>query len=1656
MATYTDNGTNTPNGSHKVFTYTFPALQTEDIKVALNGIVQATTKYTASLSPAQIEFNNTSIDSSVQESTGAPKTGVQVRVFRETTVGKNSGDEDPKAVFAAGSSIRAADLNANQEQALFAIHELQTQPVKTSDIEPDAVTNAKIADNAIDSEHYVDGSIDRVHLAADIVDGTKIADNSIDSEHYVDASIDHVHLANDCIDGSNIQDDVINTEHYADTSIRREHIAAGEIIETKIANSAVTSNKIADNAVTTTEILNGAVTRTKLEADIIDGTKLADNAVDSEHYTDGSIDRVHLEADIIDSTKLADNAVNSEHYVDGSIDHVHLANDIIDGDNIQDDVVNSEHIVAGALDNEHYAAGSITSDKLNGATVVTNSEQAASTPNDTSFFTTAAAEARYFNASTGETIKDGQSFPDNDTTIATTAAINDRIIDLVDDVGGFVPIANETSFPNANPDVNNGTGTIVSVSTLASNHTSNGSGVITISNGTVGNSTVTINGAANNTTYSAGYGLLVETTTTLNTYTFHRLVPKATEVTTVAGKATEIGRLGTADAVADMAILGTADVVSDLNTLGTADVVADMNMLATSDVISDMNTLAVSGVISDMDTVATNVTNVNNVGGSIANVNTTAGSIANVNTVAGSISNVNTTAGSIANVNTTAGSIANVNTVATNINNVNDFFDKYRVGANNPTSSLDTGDLFFNTTSNSLKVYTGSAWVDGVTTTGNFALKTGNTFTGSNVYNDNAKALFGTSSDLEIFHDGSHSIIQETGTGDLELCSNTRIMLQKTRTEALAKFIPDGAVELNYDNSQKFRTESGGIVVTGNVRVPFDNHKIILGASQDLKIYHDGSNSYIEDNGTGSLVLNTNALYINNAANDENLITAAENGNVELFHNNIKKFETTANGVTISGTQSVINGNLDVGAGLDVTGNITATGTISSGNINITSVAPIITLTDTNANDDFEIKVNGGLFEINDITNSANRFIINSDGTVDILGNLDVGAGLDVTGNITVSGTVDGVDIAALNTTVGNISTEVVNDSSPQLGGDLQSNGNNITLGDSSGSSDDRITLGASADLQIYHNGTDSAIYDFGTGRLKLYSNGAGIDLRKDNGEAMILANTDGSVELYNNNSKKFMTTSGGAEVYGELQMDDANSHIKIPDNARIDIGAGNDLQIYHDGTHSRIVDNGAYATSFQSNLLRIHDNSGNFEYLAEFNANGAVELYFDNSQKLQTYSGGVKIQSDGNIGRLVLADTNGNFAWQLTGYDEGSAGTGGRGVFQDATGAVVLDMRASGGNIHSYNTIKLNAGGTADNLKVTFGASDDLQIYHDGSNSFIKDAGTGNLKVVASVFQLRNAADTETMIEAHDNGQVELYHNNEKVFYTDAGGVIVNDSDTTSYVKLLNTNGTAGYLYGSGATDTGLLDGNGSWLLRGIKDGKLELYYDGSVKFETTAEGVKVDGGLIEIAHSSCHLDFMETSTTNHRLRNGSGNFHIQRISDDKNTTTTQFLVDGGTGAVKLFYNGSQKLETADHGITVSGRARFNQPFCSFYGVNNASGASGWKIFQWRVQQEKRHINDSSSVSNFTPQQAGWYLVVLNHYHGNGTHSNYYLRILKNNSVSWGYRKFDNAFSGNLSAVMYFNGTSDYFNLATYHSNNSHPDEDDELTNFSCIYLSQ
>jgi len=80
--------------------------------------------------------------------------------------------------------------------------------------------------NSIDSEHYVDGSIDKVHLAPDCIDGTKIEDDAVDSEHYADGSIDEAHVAPGAITNAKIGPDAVDDTKVGDAKIKKEHLNA--------------------------------------------------------------------------------------------------------------------------------------------------------------------------------------------------------------------------------------------------------------------------------------------------------------------------------------------------------------------------------------------------------------------------------------------------------------------------------------------------------------------------------------------------------------------------------------------------------------------------------------------------------------------------------------------------------------------------------------------------------------------------------------------------------------------------------------------------------------------------------------------------------------------------------------------------------------------------------------------------------------------------------------------------------------------------------------------------------------------------------------------------------------------------------------------------------------------------------------------------------------------------------------------------------------------------------------------------------------------------------------------------------------------------------------------------------------------------------------
>ena len=98
-----------------------------------------------------------------------------------------------------------------------------------------------------------------------------------------------------------------------------------------------------------------------------------------------------------------------------------------------------------------------------------------------------------------------------------------------------------------------------------------------------------------------------------------------------------------------------------------------------------------------------------------------------------------------------------------------------------------------------------------------------------------------------------------------------------------------------------------------------------------------------------------------------------------------------------------------------------------------------------------------------------------------------------------------------------------------------------------------------------------------------------------------------------------------------------------------------------------------------------------------------------------------------------------------------------------------------------------------ADNKEIKLGTGGDLVLKHDGSNSYIKDTGTGALVINSNDFRINNAGQTENMITATENADISLYYNNEKQFSTTATGVEIHDNGTNIARFIKDFDGTSG-----------------------------------------------------------------------------------------------------------------------------------------------------------------------------------------------------------------------------------------------------------------------
>ena len=138
---------------------------------------------------------------------------------------------------------------------------------------------------------------------------------------------------------------------------------------------------------------------------------------------------------------------------------------------------------------------------------------------------------------------------------------------------------------------------------------------------------------------------------------------------------------------------------------------------------------------------------------------------------------------------------------------------------------------------------------------------------------------------------------------------------------------------------------------------------------------------------------------------------------------------------------------------------------------------------------------------------------------------------------------------------IGRTKTEVIEDTTPQLGGDLDTNGNDVSLGDNV-----KAKFGAGDDLQIYHNGANSYIHDGGTGNLYIRGSDS-VRLQSATGEQGVLVTTDGAVTLYHDNGSKLATTSTGVDVTGRAVVDSSNCVTVVDNDGSFDMNGGNNFK---------------------------------------------------------------------------------------------------------------------------------------------------------------------------------------------------------------------------------------------------------------------------------------------------------------------------------------------------------------------------------------------------------------------------------------------------------------------------------------------------------------
>ena len=506
-----------------------------------------------------------------------------------------------------------------------------------------------------------------------------------------------------------------------------------------------------------------------------------------------------------------------------------------------------------------------------------------------------------------------------------------------------------------------------------------------------------------------------------------------------------------------------------------------------------------------------------------------------------------------------------------------------------------------------------------------------------------------------------------------------------------------------------------------------------------------------------------------------------------------------------------------------------------------------------------------------------------------------------------------------------------------------------------------KARFGTGNDLELYHDGSNSYVSQVTAGQ-NLFLKGDAVQIRSASNEQIIETLANGSVSLYYDNSKKLETKSYGLSLHGNVLMTNA-------DNQILKFGASNDIEIYHDGTNSYLK-NTTGALRVQGDLVQITDvaGGGGGDSMASFVSGGAANLFYNNSKKLETTSTGVKIQNAGNNRVLKLDHTDGDHCY-ITFMDDDTSDDG-----QVRVGALNNDLLFLAGGSEkaritssghllpgAADTYDLGANTTPwrniwmqndlyieDHGMAVFGTGEDFKIFHNGSDSYIEDSGTGSLILDSNEIKFQKYGTSEVLAKFIGDGGVELYFDGTRACYTASnalkfddnkkaifgGNLEIKHDGTTNWIEAVNNHGTVlkagtGILYLQGS-QVHIGDAGGNEVhIKTVDDAQVELYYDNAKVFETLNYGAQIkrpSGGATALDIVGCegqaaylYLKADDGDDDADSWRLGSltdGTFRLYHYTGSWETSIKAV----NNAQVELYYNNSAKLETTSSGAYVHG----------------------------------------------------------------------------------------------------------------------------------------